>query len=414
MTKSVNPEMLTLAREIRGMTQTQLATKSGIRQAKISRYEGGISQVGPDDLPLLVHSLGFPEDFFFQGEQRFGAESTEIFHRRRRTVTARDLRRIDGLVNLHRIGVARLLEAFHQIEVLTIPSFSVKDFGEVSEIADAVRSFWRMPAGPVKSLIARLEHASSLVFSINFNVEKIDEVVQWIPPSPPIILVNSIAPADRLRFSLAHALGHLVMHRNTMPYKEMEKEADQFASAFLMPERDIVDDLNPVTIQHMLELKQVWRVSMAALFFRARDLGVITERRYVSLQQQLSRLGYRKREPFPIPQEHPRLVKILLEKHKSELGYTDQELARLLKIRIEDFYTWYYPDRKVVDIGEATMTKRQKPGNKPSKPGEYIERGPRGGKVPRPRIVTIEPGDSPLPPTQKPGRTWERKGPPKS
>ncbi|MCQ3804574.1 MAG: YjzC family protein [Acidimicrobiia bacterium] len=55
----------------------------------------------------------------------------------------------------------------------------------------------------------------------------------------------------------------------------------------------------------------------------------------------------------------------------------------------------------------------QKPGEKPHRPGEYLEVGPRGGKVPDPRQVTIEPGDSPLPPTQRPGRTWKRTGPPK-
>ncbi len=59
------------------------------------------------------------------------------------------------------------------------------------------------------------------------------------------------------------------------------------------------------------------------------------------------------------------------------------------------------------------MAEKQKPGQTPSKPGEYTERGPRGGEVRNPRTVTIESGDTPLPPTQKPGRTWERIGPPK-
>ena len=59
------------------------------------------------------------------------------------------------------------------------------------------------------------------------------------------------------------------------------------------------------------------------------------------------------------------------------------------------------------------MPNRQKPGETPNKPGEYRERGPRGGNVPNPRDVTIEPGDDRLPPTQEPGRTWERIGPPK-
>ena len=47
------------------------------------------------------------------------------------------------------------------------------------------------------------------------------------------------------------------------------------------------------------------------------------------------------------------------------------------------------------------MSRLQKPGEKPSRPGEYIERGPRGGSVPKPSQVTIEPGDTPLPPTQE-------------
>lgn len=54
--------------------------------------------------------------------------------------------------------------------------------------------------------------------------------------------------------------------------------------------------------------------------------------------------------------------------------------------------------------------RRQKPGQKPRRSGEYIERGPRGGQVRKPRKVTIKPKSNPLPPTQKPGRTWVRIG----
>jgi hypothetical protein len=54
----------------------------------------------------------------------------------------------------------------------------------------------------------------------------------------------------------------------------------------------------------------------------------------------------------------------------------------------------------------------QKLGETPDRPGEYEERGPRGGQVPDPRHATIEVGDKPLPPTQKPDRTWVRIGPP--
>lgn len=58
------------------------------------------------------------------------------------------------------------------------------------------------------------------------------------------------------------------------------------------------------------------------------------------------------------------------------------------------------------------MSKFKKPGETPPRPGEYRERGPNGGPVQQPRQVTIQPKDSPLPPTQRPGHTWERVGPP--
>ena len=56
------------------------------------------------------------------------------------------------------------------------------------------------------------------------------------------------------------------------------------------------------------------------------------------------------------------------------------------------------------------MAEKQKPGEIADRPGEYEERGPRGGQVDKPRVVTIDPGDR-LPPTQEPDRTWERVGP---
>lgn len=61
----------------------------------------------------------------------------------------------------------------------------------------------------------------------------------------------------------------------------------------------------------------------------------------------------------------------------------------------------------------TTQKPLQKPGETPAKPGEYGERGPRGGAVPNPRHVTITPTTPTMPPTPTPNRTWEREGPPK-
>lgn len=343
MKSLVNPEMLTMAREIRGMTQKELSRKCGINQGKISRYEGGIVTVLESDLGRLANTLNFPEEFFRLDEKRYGVDPSAVFHRKRSSLSAIDRKRIDSLTNLHRISAAILFEQFEQITQFSIPDIPIDQYTAISDIAENVRAIWNVPSGPVKGLMNYLEQARCLVFEYEFGTDKLDETAQWIEPYYPVMLVNSSAPADRIRFSIAHALGHLVLHRNTIPTTTIEDEANEFAAAFLMPEEDIIDDLERVTIQRMIELKPKWGVSIAALIRRAKTLGVIGQRRYTSLFQQLSRLGYRKREPFPIPREKPQLAKLLLDSYKKDLDYSDKELAQLLRISIEDFYKWYYP-----------------------------------------------------------------------
>jgi Zn-dependent peptidase ImmA (M78 family)/DNA-binding XRE family transcriptional regulator len=344
-----NREMLTLAREIRGMTQPDLAKASGLSQATISRYEQDISPVSKKDLDTLARVLGFPTSFFYQEGKRRGPEASEIFHRKRVTLSAKDLKRIDGLLNLYRLGTDELLKPFEQIAPYQIPSMGIKEYGSASRIAAKVRALWRMPSGPVGHLIEQLEEASCLVFSYDFGTEKMDENTQWVEPAPPIILVNSRASGDRLRFSLAHALGHLVMHHNrvTPDEEEEEHQADEFAASFLMPAEDIENELSPVAIDHMMHLKRQWAVSIQALIRRAVDLEVISSRRYTTLMTQLSKAGYRKKEPFSIPAERPKLIKKLIKAYQTELKYSDEELAQLLHLSIADFRHWYKDEPKL-------------------------------------------------------------------
>jgi Zn-dependent peptidase ImmA (M78 family) len=327
------------------MTQKGLASISGIDQGRISRYEGGLKSIPEEEMKILADALSFPITFFLRRGQRLGAETSEIFHRKRLTITATQQKRIDGLINVYRLGIERLLDAVELDSPYSIPQYDIYEYDrDVEQIAAIVRAAWRIVSGPVDNLIARLEAASCMVFRLDFGTDKIDEAVQWVKPLPPIIVVNSRASGDRLRFSLAHALGHLVMHHNEVPYPEMEDEADQFASAFLMPARDIRPELAPVTIEHLLQLKPYWKVSMQALIRRARDIGEINDRKYTSLFQMLSRAGYRKSEPNPIPPEQPELVGSLLSQYKEQLQYSDAELAELVDLELNDFRAWYYSD----------------------------------------------------------------------
>jgi len=341
MNAQPNSERLILARNIRGMTQTRLAEISGVDQGTISKYEGQVMPMLDHDIEKLAQSLSFPTEFFYRPGELHGAESGEIFHRKYQSLSAEKLRLIHSHLVMLRLNVETLLAPIVIDRAYEIPRYNVREFdGDIETIASLVRSFWEIPSGPVINLIERLEAASCIIHVLDFATDQIDETVQWIDPLPPIILVNSRAPGDRLRFTLSHMLGHLVLHHDEIPYPEMEQEADAFAAAFLMPADDIRPELQPVTIDHLMQLKPRWGVSIQALIHRARDLGEIDERRYRSLFQMLSRAGYRKNEPFRLAPERPQLLKKIIGAHLSK-GNDTEKLARLLAISEDDFKNWY-------------------------------------------------------------------------
>ena len=117
-------------------------------------------------------------------------------------------------------------------------------------------------------------------------------------------------PGDRLRFSAAHELGHVLVHTESKPLSRevREAEADTFASAFLLPREAMLDELSPaLTLAGYSRIKARWGVSMQAVIRRSFDLGVIDRDRYRSLQIQISSRGWRKDEPVDIPKETPAL-----------------------------------------------------------------------------------------------------------
>jgi len=234
------------------------------------------------------------------------------------------------------------------------------------EIAGLVRTVWNLPSGPISNLTQVLEDAYVLIFAYDFGTDEIDEITQWIEPLPPIMLVNNRAPGDRLRFNIAHALGHLVMHHDLTPYEEMEKEADQFAAAFLMPQEAIKPELAPVTLERMIQLKPKWKVSVQALIRRALDIGEIDEKRYKSLYERISRAGYRKKEPFPLSVERPTLFTKLLRFYQTELHYSIEEIAQLLWIHERDLENLYS-----AELPPLRLVPKKNPDNKGDKKGSF-------------------------------------------
>jgi Zn-dependent peptidase ImmA (M78 family) len=167
-------------------------------------------------------------------------------------------------------------------------------------------------------------------------------------------------PSDRCRYTLAHELGHLVMHRLPSQH-DMEDEANRFAGEFLMPARDVVPQLSKLSLQRLATLKPYWKVSMGALLQHAYRLGQVTERHHRFLRAELTRLGYHRREPVELDvlEERPALFSDLIQLHLERLGYGIEELSKLFGLFVQEFidiYSQYIPSYSILRLHQSPET----------------------------------------------------------
>jgi Zn-dependent peptidase ImmA (M78 family) len=165
----------------------------------------------------------------------------------------------------------------------------------------------------------------------------------YINGNIPVVFVNKDLPPDRFRLTIAHELGHLILHfgHKVGPDRDLEAEAYSFAIEFLVPENNIRPYFSKITIEKLADLKSYWYVSMQALLKYSNSLGIVTGNQYRYLWMQMGSLGYRKNEPVSIPKESPGLVTEMVEAYLSELGYSKEELASVLHIYVPELETMY-------------------------------------------------------------------------
>jgi Zn-dependent peptidase ImmA (M78 family) len=197
------------------------------------------------------------------------------------------------------------------------------------------RAQWQMPSGPARSIVRWIEAAGSVVLMADIGNRRVDGLSQWTADHP-VIVINVANPTDRIRWTLAHEVGHLVLHREDAT-DDMEHEADAFAAEFLMPEVLIRSELTNLTLGKAVDLKREWGVSVAALIQRAHQLGVLSGPRRASLFKQLSARGWRVREPASdeiTPEKAELLAQI--NTHLRSRGLDDTEVAELAGYRSPD------------------------------------------------------------------------------
>lgn len=345
---AANGVMLRLARQRKGFHQTAAAERLGIEQPLLSRIENGLSEAREEFLVRAEKLYELPRSFFEQSDAVYGAPvSVHPMWRKKTDVTARELDCVVAELNIRIMHLRRLLDAAEIAYSSNVPGLDIEDYGSPEKIAALVRAHWKIPQGPIRDLTLYVERAGVLIVQSSLGGATISGVTFSAPGLPPLIVLNSEQPADRLRYTLAHELGHLVMHR--FPTPTMEKEANEFAAALLMPASDIRPYFvgQRIDLAYLGALKPEWKVAMQALLMRARDLGFVPKNREQYLWKQINARRLRQREPpeLDFAPEKPTVIETLVRLHLDRLGYSAGDLAKLLHVYEWDLPSFYSIDR---------------------------------------------------------------------
>lgn len=340
-----NGEMFRLGRQFRGLTQKDFAEAIGAEPSTVSRVENGVAQATAEMAEKAAATLALPLEFFRQPERPYGLPmSVHPMWRAKAAVPQYLIDQALAELNLRVMHVRRLIRSVEYEPVMPLPEIDLSEAGgDPEEVAALVRRTWMMPAGPVVELTQWVERAGCFVMHTELPDSAMSGVTLRVPDMRPCIFLNRTMPADRLRHTLAHELGHLIMHR--YPSENMEREANAFAAAFLMPAHDIrpVFTGKKVDLRLFATLKPEWRVSMQSLLYRAGTLGFVNDNqsRYLWQQFNMKKLKFREPPELDFEVEKPTLVSKLFALHMETLGYSVADLAAVAVLYETDIMNLY-------------------------------------------------------------------------
>lgn len=325
------PARLLEARLASRLNQTELASLIGVSRQAVSAYEQGEKSPEPNTMRLLAEALEQPIGYFTKSEiATFGTHSINYFRK-----TGADTKRRNMACEVYASWLAQaayLFEPVAKFPEVDIPHFEPRsstssryEEDEIEEIAEQVRNRFGLGLGPISNVVRLLEVKGIVVARVQITGENIEAFSFWSGPRPFVFLASEKESGARARFDAAHELGHLVLHRwigadeieDKKRLKEIEYEADRFAGAFLLPRKSFPNEVYSPRLMAFVDLKARWKVSVQAMIYRCKSLGLFDEQQVTNLYKQISFKKWRKLEPLDgpngIPLEQPILLKKIVE-----------------------------------------------------------------------------------------------------
>lgn len=324
------PSRLTFARKRRGLTKVELSNSIGITAQAISNFESENHSDEPSlkTLEKIANALTFPVEFF---------DGPKIQEISLETASFRALSKLSASTRNSALAAGQLAVLLNSWieERFNLPTHNLLDLRHETpqSAATKLRQEWQLGEKPIKNMIHLLESKGIRVFSLVEDSLNVDAFSCW-SNGVPFVFLNTLKSAERSRFDAAHELGHLVLHKHGVIPKspQAEKDANSFASAFLMPEASVVAECPYMpTISNLMPLKHLWNVSLASLIYRLKDLNLISEWPHRMLVIEISQKGYTKNEPEPSEKEKSQVLDKVFDSLEKD-GIKKSDVAKDLKI----------------------------------------------------------------------------------
>lgn len=347
---NLNAKRISLARNIRGISQGELSKELNLtNQAVLSNIETGKLPFDEELANRISEILKFPL-LFFTKNNGF-TRLSKFYYRKRNAFTASELVPLESKIEAIRNGYAEMIKPANP-NIQKLPQIPVTEKNRPEEIAKLFRLFIGLDDAPIDNLVSIVERLGIAILFMDVPSDKFSGLTVQTDDNLSLIIINKNMPNDHKKFTIAHEIGHLIMH---IPFAEdpdflsnledldtVEREADSFAGAFLIPKAQAKYTFNQLTYLKLAELKTYWKVSKQAILFRAKTLGIINDVRFRTLYIELSRNGERKKEKIEISIDKPTMIKKLVEFYEKEFNYSKKQIAEdVVGISESEFLEWF-------------------------------------------------------------------------
>lgn len=332
--RKVIPYRIKQARVSRGLSMVELSELVAVSKQAISQYEMGKNAPSKAILNSIAMVLRYPISFFYKPVPVNENASSAVFFRSRKTARVKALSAAREKIEIFR-EINDYLEQYVDFPILNLPKITYEDEGinpidneQIEQYALILREYWGLGKGPIDNLISIVQKNGIMVSKMQLRLNKLDAFSVWFDNKPFIFLSSDKDTNVRIRFDIAHELGHLLMHadyyseedlKNSAIHEKLENEADRFAGAFLLPKESFSKDVFSTSIDHFIQMKAKWMVSIGCMIYRCDTLGILSSNQIKYLKDQMTTRVYWRREPLdremPVekPFAHKQAILLLLE-----------------------------------------------------------------------------------------------------